>query len=139
MQFGWPRRAEELVPGIGPDPHDAGKPGFKVAKLHGAKYSGRSAQNERMMPRVPEPGFSVTTRKIAARVSGATTACGMLRAPSVSCGPGELTAIRTYPVKMTGTSMSWGFNVLLSNKRKASLALHLSICPHRALAGSELI
>src|ERR1700734_933261 len=35
----------------------------------------RSPQNERRIARLSGPGFSVTTRKIAARVSGATIGC----------------------------------------------------------------
>ena len=37
--------------------------------------SAKSAQNERTAPRLSSPGFIVTTRKIAARVSGADTGC----------------------------------------------------------------
>ena len=37
----------------------------------------RSAQSERTAWRLSSPGFSATTRKIAARVSGAATGCGI--------------------------------------------------------------
>src|ERR1700730_5037123 len=37
--------------------------------------AGRSAQNDRTAARLSRPGFIVTTRKIAARVSGADTGC----------------------------------------------------------------
>ena len=36
----------------------------------------RSAQNDRTTVALSSPGFTVTTRKIAARVSGAATGCG---------------------------------------------------------------
>ena len=59
------------------------------------------------MVRVLEPGFSVTTRKIAARVSGAMIAYATPRVPSVSCGPPTgLTAIRSHPVRLAGPSIS---------------------------------
>src|SRR5271156_86466 len=58
----------------------------------------RSPQNERRAARMSGPGFSVTTRKIAARVSGATIGCATARAAlgalfgleSIVCPPGEL-------------------------------------------------
>src|SRR5438094_10455187 len=37
----------------------------------------RSAQRDRIIPRLLVPGLIVTTRKIAARVSGVATGCGM--------------------------------------------------------------
>ena len=40
MQSRRTRLAKELVPYVGPDPHDAGKCGFDVAKFHCAKYGG---------------------------------------------------------------------------------------------------
>jgi len=40
---------------------------------------GRSPHNDRTLARLSTPGFTVTTRNIAARVSGATTACGVTR------------------------------------------------------------
>ena len=45
----------------------------------------RSPQNERTAPRLSAPGFTVTTRKIAARVSGVATGCGTAAgAPAIS-------------------------------------------------------
>src|SRR3989442_8742973 len=42
----------------------------------------RSAQKDRIAPRFPAPGLTVTTRKIAARVSGIATGCGCAGEPS---------------------------------------------------------
>ena len=41
----------------------------------------RSPQNDRRVARLSKPGFTVATRKIAARVSGAPTGCAMDRRP----------------------------------------------------------
>jgi len=51
----------------------------------------RSPQNERSMARFSEPGLSVATRKIAARVSGAATACA--RAGNLTSASGVLIAL----------------------------------------------
>ena len=48
----------------------------------------RSPQNERRVARFSGPGLSVATRKIAARVSGAATACA--RAGDLPAPPGVL-------------------------------------------------
>jgi len=39
MQLRRTRRAKERVPGFGPNPHEAGKSGFKVAKFYRAENS----------------------------------------------------------------------------------------------------
>jgi len=45
-----------------------------------------SPQHDRMVRRFSSPGIIVTTRKIAARVSGATTGCGIAPAPANALG-----------------------------------------------------
>jgi hypothetical protein len=40
---------------------------------------GSSPHNDRTLVRLSTPGFTVTTRNIAARVSGVTTGCGATR------------------------------------------------------------
>ena len=76
VQFRRPRRPEEAVPRVGPDPHDAGESCFQVAKFYGAQNQlARSPQNESSVARLSGPGLSVATRKMAARVSGADTGC----------------------------------------------------------------
>ncbi len=40
VQLRRPRLAEKPVPRVGPEPHDAGKAGFEVAKFHGAQQRG---------------------------------------------------------------------------------------------------
>ena len=51
--------------------------------------AGRSPQNDRTTPRLAAPGFIVTTRKIAARVSDCATACGTTGGPFVSAAVKE--------------------------------------------------
>src|SRR5580658_828919 len=46
----------------------------------------RSPQNDRRDARLSKPGFSVATRKIAARVSGAATGCARARKPRQASG-----------------------------------------------------
>ena len=72
--FGRPRLAEQPVPGVGPDAHHAGKPGLEIAKFNGSNEAGKVTQNDRTKARLSSPELIVTTRKIAARVSGAVTA-----------------------------------------------------------------
>ena len=75
MQHRRARRAEEAVPGVGTDTHNAGKAGLEVAQLHGSKNPARSPQNDRTVARACGSGFRVTTKNIAARLSGAATGC----------------------------------------------------------------
>ena len=69
MQLRRPRRAEQPVPGVRADAHDAGEISLEVAEADGADNAERSAQNDRTAARLAAPGFTVATRKIAARVS----------------------------------------------------------------------
>jgi hypothetical protein len=46
----------------------------------------KSPQNERRVARFSGPGLSVTTRKIAARVSGAATGCASAGTPTAASG-----------------------------------------------------
>src|SRR5262245_7387541 len=39
MQFGWPRRPEELIPGVGSERGNARKSCFEIAKFHRAKQA----------------------------------------------------------------------------------------------------
>jgi len=41
VQFRRTRRAKKLVPGVGADPHDAGKSGFNVSKFNCATQGGK--------------------------------------------------------------------------------------------------
>jgi hypothetical protein len=50
---------------------------------------GRSAQNDRTVERWFGPGFIVTIRKIADRVSGAATGCGLIIAVNTCLGSGH--------------------------------------------------
>jgi hypothetical protein len=43
MQFLRPRRAEQPVPGVGAEPHDAGQAAFEVAEPDGAQEPGQVA------------------------------------------------------------------------------------------------
>ena len=71
MKFRRARRAEEAVPGVGTEAHDAGESGFKIAKTHGAQKARRDRRREKGPERdFRRRGLIVTTRKIAALVSG---------------------------------------------------------------------
>lgn len=69
----------------------------------------RSPQNDRRVARVSLAGFSITTRKIAARVSGAATGCEPARKPatalgalfgsdSIACHPGRVRGISRFEI-----------------------------------------
>jgi len=74
MQFGWPGIAKEAVPGIRSEGRDTGEAGVDVAELHCANDPGEvAAKTSAGWRKLSASGFTVRTRKIAARVSGAST------------------------------------------------------------------
>ena len=58
-----------------PNPMTQESPPSRSRNSTARTSAARSPQNERRVARFSEPGLSVATRKIAARVSGAATAC----------------------------------------------------------------
>ena len=75
MQFGGPGIAEEPVPGIGSEGRDTSERGVDVAELDRANQAGEVAAKRAQGGVLSASGFTVTTRKIAARVSCASTGC----------------------------------------------------------------
>ena len=84
VEFGGPRRSKEAVPRVGPKAHDAGEAGFQVPKIHRAQQRGEVSAERPQGCSMVRPGFTVTTRKIAARVSGAATGCATARTASLT-------------------------------------------------------
>ena len=80
------------------------RPPSKSRNSTARNSAARSPQNERTVARLSKPGLIVATRKIAARVSGAATACAMAGKPpavsgaligsgSIGCRPGGVRGI----------------------------------------------
>lgn len=69
---------EEPVPGVGADPYDTGQPAVRRTKSDTANESGKITTRFRTAESDRAPAFIVTTRKMAARVSRASTACDMI-------------------------------------------------------------
>ena len=80
---GWPNRRSQASE---PMPMTQDSPAFEIAKAHRAQQPGEIRAERPHVARFARPGLMVTTRKIAARVSGADTACGMAATGSgVAC------------------------------------------------------
>src|SRR5438067_13049366 len=73
-----PGSGEKPVPGGGTEPHYAGEVALEVPKGHRSNESWEVFAKASDGPAVVIAGLTVTTWKIAARVSGATTGCGCL-------------------------------------------------------------
>ena len=102
------RAAIFLVVTINPDPNNRShasdpipitqdRPASRSRNSTARIKAGRSAQNDRTAVRLSGPGFIVTTRKIAARVSGADTGCATAIA-SISERASELASGRAGPM-----------------------------------------
>ena len=87
MQFRRPRRAEQAVPRLGAKPHDAGQAALRCREIppRATARQGRRRTTARSRD-CPSPGLTVTTRKIAARVSGADTGCATARTTPAASG-----------------------------------------------------
>ncbi len=59
-----------------PKPTTQERPPSRSRNSTARNSAARSPQNDRRVARLSKPGFTVATRKIAARVSGAATGCG---------------------------------------------------------------
>jgi hypothetical protein len=66
--------------------HDTGRPPSMSRNSTARTSPARSPQNDRTAARLSDPEFTVTTRKIAARVSGANTACATVFAQLATSG-----------------------------------------------------
>ena len=72
---GWPNRRSHASE---PIPITQVRPASRLRNSTARNNAGRSAQNDRTVERWSGPGFIVTTRKIADRVRGAATGCGLI-------------------------------------------------------------
>src|SRR5262249_29091180 len=103
VEFGRARVPEQPIPCLGPDPHHAGKAGFELTKFPRANQPRQVSAKHRTIARLSGPGFIVTTRKIAARVSGADTGCATAIA-SVSDRFSEW-AFGALPIRLAGVML----------------------------------
>src|ERR1700729_3836716 len=95
-----------------PNPMTQERPPSKSRNSTARNSAARSPQNERRVERFSMPGLSVATRKIAARVSGAATACA--RAGHLPGASGVLVVgsgcIGVVPENTTVTPLTTGLN-----------------------------
>src|SRR5262245_51072693 len=87
-----------------PMPMTQDRPGSMSRNSTARNSAERSPQNDRRIARLSAPGLTVTTRKIAARVSGADTGCGTTRKPPAAPGVANGSeSIGWYPVGVRRT------------------------------------
>ena len=127
-----PRQPEQPVPGVGAKAHDAGKTALRNHENPPRETAPRDLRRTTAGRATVEARLSVTTRKIAARVSGAATGCATAGQPQRA---GRVVRIGIHRLWLSGREISNAFLLMLWAGGSNALSENITLVAKGGAAG----